>query len=146
MVLTEHRPAAPGRRIARERAVLFGLKDYQNIADPRARALLRHAWQHLYRHFTRVETDAIPFNVDVAILHTVKAFRDAALRVAMTIRHTNTRVQYGRRPVRPPDAGILKNILVTHTDDEGRVTLDPSLALAPTFAQAIAEYTEKVSK
>ena len=123
-----------------ERAVLFGLKNSKDLTDVRARALLRHAWQHLYRHVTQVETNGTPFNVDVAILHTVKAFRDAALRAGMTIRHTQTRVRFGRRPVNPPEPRVLKDILVTHTDDAGRITLDPSLQLAPTFAAALASY------
>ena len=133
-------------QITQERVIIFGLHSHKKLADTRARALIRHAWQHLYRHFTRVETDAIPFNMDVVVLHTIKAFRDAALRVAMTIRHTNTRVRHGRRPVRPPEASVLKGILVTHTDGDGRITLDPSHALTPTFAQAIANYQATVDK
>ena len=55
------------------------------------RAILRHGWMVMYRHFTRVETDAKLFYVETIYLHTLESIRDAALRKGreLAIAHTH---------------------------------------------------------
>ena len=95
----------------------------------------------MYRHFTMVETDGKVFNANVALLHTLTSFRDAALRHCMIIRHAEARVKYSKRPVRMPKASDVKSLIATTEDDDGNVSLQLDETgrpiLHPAFASAI---------
>ena len=93
-----------------ERTLIFGMRDNAGFLPPAVRAVIRHAWGHLYRHFTQVETDGKVFNANVALLHTLTSFRDAALRHCMIIRHAEARVKYSKRPVCMPRASDVKGL------------------------------------
>ena len=96
------------------------------------RAVIRHAWQQLYRHFTRVETDNLPFLWKVVYLHTLTSVRDAALRLVVTRQRNLTRVAHGQRPTNVPEITCVKGILYTETSEAGTVyaPYPPSIATA----------------
>ena len=55
-----------------ERLIIFGQFNDNKLAFPLVRATLRHAWQSLYRHLTKLELSGIPFSLD-------HVFRDTLL-------------------------------------------------------------------
>ena len=127
------------RRFSPERALIFGLRDASGeFLPPTVRAVIRHAWGHMYRHFTMVETDSKMFNANVALLHTLTSFRDAALRHCMIIRHAEARVKYSKRPVRMPKASDVKSLIATTEDDDGNVSLQLDKTGCPTLHPAFA--------
>ena len=115
-----------------------------DFLPPAVRAVIRHAWGHMYRHFTMVETDSKMFNANVALLHTLTSFRDAALRHCMIIRHAEARVKYSKRPVCMPRASDVKGLIAVEgnvslqLDEAGRPILHPTFAAAITRAQSAA--------
>jgi len=102
---------------------------------------MRHAWQVMYRHFTRVETDNLPFLWKVAYLHVLTAIRDAALRLVTTRQRNLTRVAHGKRPTNVPDVAIVKGILRTETNEDGKVHAPYPPTVATAYADELARAT-----
>ena len=65
-----------------ERAIIFGQWGHKKMGSMMARAILRHGWMVLYRHFTQVETNGTTFYHERTYLHTLTSVRSAALRKA----------------------------------------------------------------
>ena len=123
-----------------ERVLIFNMKSDRELISLRARAFVRHAWGHMYRHFVRVEVDDKPFIPAVVFYHTLTSFRDAALRLAMALRFTTARVAHGKRPVRPPRPEHVIGIIDTARDaTTGEVYISSPLALVPAFRHVLAE-------
>ena len=120
----------------RENTILFCMQDGKRRLPPAACAVLRHAWGHMYRHFTRVETDKIPFKGEVAFYHTLKGLGDAALRIAMTHRFTTTRTKHGQRPIRPPKLECAKDIINLVTP-----AVDPKIRCTPRRTLGFSDFS-----
>jgi hypothetical protein len=138
--LITRKPAPQLTSAEQERLLLFGLHK-SRPASVVERAILRHAWQVMYRHFTRVETDNLPFLWKVAYLHTVTTIRDAALRLVSTRQRNLTRVAHGMRPTNAPDVTCVKGILYTETSLAGTVYVPYPPSVATTYADEIARAT-----
>ena len=91
----------------------------------------------MYRHFTRVDTDKIPFRGEAVFYHTLKGLGDAALRMAMTHRFTTTRTKHGKRPIRPPKLECAEDIINLLTLPDGTTLPATPLAFTPAFQTAL---------
>jgi len=74
-----------------ERAIIFNQWDAKKAGPMIAIATLRHGWMIMYKHFTRVETNAESFTHHKTYLQTLLSIRDAALRKGreLAIAHTH---------------------------------------------------------
>merc|ERR1711965_475982 len=82
------------------------------MLSAQTRALLRHGWQNLYRHFTLVEVNKQTLSAHHVYFDTLRSYRSAALRVKHTITVQKTSVRHGRRPIRPPPDEIITPALI----------------------------------
>ena len=82
------------------------------MLSAQTRALLRHGWQNLYRHFTLVEVNKQTLSANHVYFDTLRSYRSAALRVKHTITVQKTSVRHGRRPIRPPPDEIITPALI----------------------------------
>ena len=100
-----------------ERAIIFGQATRKTLLPMQARALLRHGWQNLYRHFTLIETRNQYLSWRHVYFDTLRSFRSAVLRVKHTITVQNTSVKHGKRPIRPPPQESITPLLVLDSDN-----------------------------
>ena len=95
-----------------ERAVIFGHATAEKMLSTQARALLRHGWRNLYRHFTLIETKGQHLSWEHVFFDTLRDYKSAVLRVKHTITVQLTSVRHGRRPIRPPPRSAIYPALV----------------------------------
>ena len=69
--------------------LIFGLLPNGKLGHEVARGIIRHAWGHLYRHFTRVETDDIMFSAENVVSDTVRTVIAAVRAKAEAIKIKN---------------------------------------------------------
>ena len=87
-----------------DRLLIFGLLPDGHLAHELARGIIRHAWGHVYRHFTRVETDDIVWDPGNVVRDTFKAVI-AAVRTrveAVRLQHVRAMSRAWEEPLTEP--------------------------------------------
>ena len=82
----------------REKAIIFNEWKSGEIGPPDACALIRHAYGQMYRDFTLVDTLGRPFNWKVTFARTLRRFRSAVHRYAVSIRHFRAHRRFTSQP------------------------------------------------
>ena len=85
-------------------AIIFGLWKRDTLGPMPARAFLRHAFSHLYRHMCYVDLKKYTFVWERAYRDTVAAFQDACLRYARRLQLLHNRRKHTRIDSAPKDA------------------------------------------
>ena len=105
-----------------------------------ARAILRHGWMVLYRHFTQIETNATTFYHERTYLHTLTSVRSAALRKAKELAIAHTRNAWSASEPHSPTgyhASMAHEIAALVTiDATWKPTITPSFAAEIALAEA----------
>ena len=68
-----------------ERFLIFGVLPNGKLGHPIARGIIRHAWGHVYRRFTKVQTEDLPWDPQAVVRETIRTVVSAA-RTAMETR------------------------------------------------------------
>jgi hypothetical protein len=125
------------------KAIIFGLSPTTTptLLNTQTRALLRHAWGVVYRHFTQVDTDLPTFNPHVAFLHTLLSFRAATLRLAITTAQDRHKIRYSTLPISDPTKAdeALTNLLAPRDPNTDPLSHPLSLPFQTALTQAEAE-------
>jgi hypothetical protein len=129
-----------------ERLIIFGQQSDkgcpQHMAPPLTRATLRHAWQTLYRHLTKLELSGIPFSIHRVYFETLLAIESAARRLAKAFITASARHRASDTEDDPPSINpITKHLL---TVDLTPLPYDsPTVTLTSAFAAALADAKSK---
>ena len=82
----------------REKAIISNEWKSGEIGPPDACAIIRHAYGQMYRDFTLVDTLGRPFNWKVTFARTLRRFRSAVHRYAVSIRHFRAHRRFTSQP------------------------------------------------
>ena len=131
----------------REKAIIFNEWKRNELAPPSACALLRHAYGQMYRDFTLVDTQSRPFNWKITFARTLRRFRSAVHRYAVSIRHFRAHRRFTSQPQQVPEEALKKfETLVVFDTPEYTFRLTQAFVGAVDAAEADADAQQQLAR